>query len=118
MPVFRCTGDPARPRCPVPGRGYRHRGLLIGTLPGIRLILNGPVWAAIAGSALILHARLLDYGVVIEPNGFVLLIITVSAGAFLRHRAIGAAPGGTFGQSPGPYGGQGAAQSADGRQTS
>lgn len=77
-----------------------------------------PAGAAIAGSGLILYALLVDYGAVIEFAGFALLITAVTADAYLRHRAIGTAGGGTAGQSPGHYGKDGAAQRSDGRQTS
>ncbi len=83
----------------------RHRSVLPGS-------------AAIAGSGLILYALLVDYGALLELAGFALLITAVSADVVLRHRAPGAADGGTAERGRG-YGRKGAtAQRSDGRQTS
>lgn len=79
---------------------------LFAVIPGFRCHRSVfPAGAVIAGSGLILYALLLDYDAVIELAGFALLVIAVSADAFLRHRAIDAANGGTV-------------QPSNGRQTS
>lgn len=60
---------------------------VLAVLPGLRHHRSAvPAVAALAGGALILHALLVDYHVLVELTGFVLLAGAVSADVVLRRR--------------------------------
>lgn len=67
---------------------------VLAVLPGFRRHRKAaPGVAAVVGGGLILHALLVDYRVLTELAGFVLLAGAVFADAYLRRRAGGTAAG-------------------------